>query len=124
MKGMGVRRERGGWPGTGFREAIVGHGKQDQAGHRGRRPRLGEKILRILLDVALDGFEVSGNLGEVAIARAQFVHHEGDRRAARFPVELAHRLAMLALPDRRLAGNLANLSDGVQGFPQAASANR
>src|ERR1043166_3149203 len=70
------------------------------------RGRWGQKIVDILLNVALDRVEIPADLGQIIIAGARLFHQLGDRNPRSLTVEHLHRIAVLASPKRPLPHRL------------------
>jgi len=83
-------------------EARLGHAFLDRSRGRCslRRLRRGQKVVRVLLDVLLDRVQMLHDIGQLAIAGTQLVHHQRDRGTSRVAIELADSLPTLALPLR------------------------
>ena len=61
-----------------------------------------QKIVGVLLNIALDRIEILRDIGQVLITGTQLVHHHRNRGAGRLAVELAHCLTVVAFPLRNL----------------------
>ena len=85
-------------------EARLGHGFLDRGLNRHplRRLHRDQKIVGVLLDVVLNRVEMLNDVGKVAIAGAQLVHHQRNRGTRGVAVELAQRFPVLALVLRHL----------------------
>ena len=71
-------------------------------GRVGRRRRRSEKVVGVFLDVRFDSVEVFCDLGQIRIGGSDLSHQMHDREAGGFAAEVAHGIAMLALPLRHL----------------------
>ena len=69
---------------------------------RGRRRRR-QEVVDVLLDVPLDRVEILEHIGEIAIPGPRLANQAGDGETGGLAIELARRLAVLALPLRHLA---------------------